>query len=201
MSHVLIVEDHEETRRAIADFVHENGLDATVAGTLREAREALAHEQPLLAVIDIGLPDGNGLELVDDAIAACGTRVALMTGDARLDTAIAGFRAGAVDYFEKPIAYERFADLLRKCKENVSEAVIAPAGLSAAPVDEDKSARADAVVLPVGTTLSDACRELIHLTLREYDGDKRRAAQTLGICVKTLYNHLNRERAASCPAD
>ncbi len=51
--------------------------------------------------------------------------------------------------------------------------------------------RADALAFAIGTPLSEAQRELISATLEYHGGDKRRAAETLGISLKTLYNRLN----------
>ena len=51
--------------------------------------------------------------------------------------------------------------------------------------------------LKVGTSLADAERRLIMATLSHFAGDKRRAAETLGISLKTLYNRLNSSRGAA----
>ena len=50
--------------------------------------------------------------------------------------------------------------------------------------------------MSVGTKLADAQRNLIMATLAHHDGDKRRAAETLGISLKTLYNRLDQYQNA-----
>ena len=53
-----------------------------------------------------------------------------------------------------------------------------------------------ALQVRIGSSIADAERRLILATLAEYDGDKKRAAQVLGISLKTLYNRLNVYEAA-----
>jgi DNA-binding NtrC family response regulator len=63
--------------------------------------------------------------------------------------------------------------------------------LDALPLGPAERAVGSSVLLPVGTSLSEAERRLIRATLEMYDGDKRRTAEVLGISLKTLYNRLN----------
>jgi DNA-binding NtrC family response regulator len=57
---------------------------------------------------------------------------------------------------------------------------------AAAPVEMD-----DRVVVPLGTSLADSERSLIYATLNRYGGNKTRAAEVLGVSLKTLYNRLH----------
>jgi len=64
-------------------------------------------------------------------------------------------------------------------------------GLEELPLGEAQRPSGDAIALSVGTSLADAERRLILATLDNLEGDKRRAAEVLGISLKTLYNRVN----------
>lgn len=67
----------------------------------------------------------------------------------------------------------------------------AAAAVAAVPIKQDEPAAGDEVAIPIGTSLDLAERALILATLRSLDGSKSKAAQTLGISLKTLYNRLH----------
>ena len=58
----------------------------------------------------------------------------------------------------------------------------------------------ESVQIPIGTTLADAEREVLHATLKHCGGNKRRTAEMLGVSVKTVYNKLVGERNAAAPS-
>ena len=70
----------------------------------------------------------------------------------------------------------------------VDRARVAPTGVREAPAAPD--AAADFLVLPAGTTIDDAERALVRRTLNMTKGNKTRAAEVLGISLKTLFNKL-----------
>ncbi len=61
---ILVVEDDEPTRTFLADNLTADGYDLLVAATLSEALRTLEYHRVDLAVVDLGLPDGSGLELL-----------------------------------------------------------------------------------------------------------------------------------------
>jgi DNA-binding NtrC family response regulator len=71
-----------------------------------------------------------------------------------------------------------------------------PPDVATTPATGTRAAAATAPPLVIGTSIADAERRLIMATLEHYDGDKQRAASTLGISLKTLYNRLNAYRDA-----
>ena len=60
---ILVVEDDVDTARTIADALGEQGYDVQSVGTTADALERAAQWRPDLMVIDVGLPDGNGIHL------------------------------------------------------------------------------------------------------------------------------------------
>ena len=125
---ILVVEDDPAVRTFLADNLTADGYELHVAESVRDAVRILEYKQPELAILDLGLPDGSGLDVlqrVRDA-AAAGSRidpelpVLLLTGRAGEADRIRGFERGADDYLAKPFAYGelrgRVGALLRRCR-------------------------------------------------------------------------------------
>jgi DNA-binding response OmpR family regulator len=127
-STILLVEDDDPTRTFLADNLTADGYDLLVADSMREAARLLETEYPDLAVIDVGLPDGSGLDLVRQVreADALGSRIdpftpmLVLSGRAGDVDRVRGFERGADDYVAKPFAYPelrlRVAALLRRAQ-------------------------------------------------------------------------------------
>src|SRR4051794_960337 len=125
-STVLLVEDDDATRTFLADNLTADGYELLVAETIREATRLLETRFPDVAVVDVGLPDGSGLDLVRHVREADGlasridpfTPMLVLSGRAGDVDRIRGFERGADDYVPKPFAYPelrlRLAALLRR---------------------------------------------------------------------------------------
>jgi DNA-binding response OmpR family regulator len=110
---LLVVEDDPVTARFLADNLSADGYDLLVAETARDAVRLLERKYPDLALVDLGLPDGDGLALIDRVRRADGVASRLnpdipllvLTGrDGELDR-LRGFERGADDYVVKPARY------------------------------------------------------------------------------------------------
>ena len=100
----LIVEDDAGTRRGLAESIESLGGDPRSVGTVAEAEKALEEFTPHIILVDINLPDGDGLEVLRKAREAHPDLDAVViTGSASIDHAIEALRAGATDYLLKPI--------------------------------------------------------------------------------------------------
>src|SRR5687768_7950298 len=115
MPHALIVDDDASTREALGALAEAAGFTTAVAGTLREARIQFARLRPDVAVVDLKLPDGDGMDLLEEA-GSPGAAVAIvvMTGHASVDSAVEAMQRGAVDYLVKPIDVERVQAVLAR---------------------------------------------------------------------------------------
>lgn len=98
---VLIVEDHQDARTVLTEVIEELLPDAVVTSTrtLMEARKLLANSTFDLALVDIGLPDGSGLDLIAEVRDRFATVVTTVFDDE--DNLFAALRAGAVGYLLK----------------------------------------------------------------------------------------------------
>ena len=110
---ILIVEDDPATRTFLADNLTADGYDLLVADSVAAGLRLLETKFPDLALVDIGLPDASGFELLRRVREADGvasrvdpsTPLVLLTGrDGEIDR-VRGFERGADDYICKPFAY------------------------------------------------------------------------------------------------
>src|SRR5688500_13740681 len=99
----LILEDDEAFRESVELLVQREGFKTISAGTIAEARQRLAEIRPDVALVDLSLPDGDGLAFLQSEEAAAGVEVILVTGNASVDSAIDALRGGVLDYLVKPI--------------------------------------------------------------------------------------------------
>jgi len=109
---VLIVEDDEDFRSSVAALVGREGFETREAGTLARARELLGERTPDLVLLDLKLPDGDGLELLADEEIAARSEFVVMTGNVAVESAIAALREGALDYLPKPVDRTRLTTIL-----------------------------------------------------------------------------------------
>src|ERR1700760_3368380 len=122
-SRVLIVEDHELTRRFLADNLAADGYETQTTGSVAEARQLIAADPPRMVVLDLGLPDGDGLALLSELRSPgsgpdAGLPVLVLSGRGTELDRIRGFEGGADDSLVKPFSYPelrlRMAALLRR---------------------------------------------------------------------------------------
>lgn len=110
---VLVVDDEADLRELLALTLVRLGLDVDTADSLAQARELLARKRYALALTDMRLPDGVGLDLVRDLAASSGPPVAVITAFGSAENAVAALKAGAFDYLTKPVDLEQLRLLVR----------------------------------------------------------------------------------------
>ncbi len=113
MSHVLIVDDDIDALSALQELVAREGFTVDSAAGLAEARECVARHRPDVVLLDLVLPDGQGMELFRDLDSRT-TEVVLITGHASLQTSIEALRLGAADYLTKPINPKQLRSILSR---------------------------------------------------------------------------------------
>jgi two-component system response regulator AtoC len=114
MGHALIVEDDADSAKMMAALVGAQGFSAATARSLQDARRQMAMQQPDLVLLDLRLPDGNGMALLDDTELIGNSEVVLMTGHATLETSIQALRYGAADYLIKPVSAKQLQSILSR---------------------------------------------------------------------------------------
>jgi two-component system response regulator RegA len=103
MTTVLVVEDDATYRGALADALADAGFSALPAGGVRDALALARVQAPDLALVDLRLPDGSGVDVVRGlAGVAPGCRCVVLSGHGTIPAAVEAMRAGAVDFLTKP---------------------------------------------------------------------------------------------------
>src|SRR5690349_17443049 len=114
MGHALIVEDDADSAQMMAALVATEGFSATTARSLYDARRQMALQQPDVVLLDLQLPDGSGMSLLDEQDLIGNSEVVLMTGHATLETSIQALRYGAADYLIKPVSAKQLHSILSR---------------------------------------------------------------------------------------
>jgi len=111
---ILLVEDSARVAETVGAGLRERGLQVHVAGGVRAADEAYAAQHFDVAVVDIGLPDGSGLDWCRAARRA-GSQlpILLLTAQNGVSDRVAGLDAGADDYLGKPFSVDELAARVR----------------------------------------------------------------------------------------
>ncbi|HEX4331793.1 MAG TPA: sigma-54 dependent transcriptional regulator [Usitatibacter sp.] len=110
---VLIVDDEADIRELLVLTLSRMGVDADTVGTVKEAQEALKSRTYDLALTDMRLPDGDGLQVLRHIAENYGnTPVAVITAYGSTENAVAALKAGAFDYLAKPIKVEQLRPLV-----------------------------------------------------------------------------------------
>lgn len=105
LPNVLIVEDERPLSLAIAATVESCGGIPNRASTLAQAREAVKESSPAAIVLDIGLPDGNGLTLLSELKGS--VPVLVVTAHGAIENAIEARKQGVYEFFDKPIEFDK----------------------------------------------------------------------------------------------
>ena len=101
----LVVDDSLTVRMDLAEALRAAGFESLLAGTLAEARVLLERELPDVLVLDVRLPDGDGIDLLTEIRASArlaGTIVFLLSSEAEVHDRVRGLRSGADEYVGKP---------------------------------------------------------------------------------------------------
>ncbi len=126
MTTLLVIEDDDATRTFLADNLTADGFEVFEAGTARDALRLMEREAPDLAIVDVGLPDLSGLDLVQAVRDSDGLDrrldpslpVIVVSGRAGELDRLRGLQRGADDYVGKPFSYPelraRVAAVLRR---------------------------------------------------------------------------------------
>jgi DNA-binding NtrC family response regulator len=117
MPHALIVEDDPNSLSGLSAILAADGFSVDTATTIAEARAALTRFIPDVVLVDLNLPDGSGLDVLQHLPAhppGGALPVIVMTGNATVESAIEGLRHGIWDYLLKPVNIPRLRSLLAR---------------------------------------------------------------------------------------
>lgn len=116
LGNILLVDDSVEFQRVAGDLAGLSNCRITPARTLQDARARTRHERFDLMMIDLNLPDGNGLDLLDDIDVAAHGQIVIVTGYPTVESAARAVRSPVVEYLLKPIAPHVLTGLLESAR-------------------------------------------------------------------------------------
>ena len=132
MSQILIVDDEVGIRELLSEILSEEGHQVLLAENADAARHVRERQRPDLVLLDIWMPDTDGITLLKEWAASgqLTMPVVMMSGHGTIETAVEATRVGALDYLEKPIALQRLLATVKRALRNQEHA--APRRLSLA---------------------------------------------------------------------
>ncbi|WKJ91590.1 sigma-54 dependent transcriptional regulator [Methylomonas montana] len=120
--YILVVDDEQDIRQLVSEILEDEGYDVAMAENATEARKLKNQRAPNLILLDIWMPDSDGITLLrewvgeDDALCP----VIMMSGHASVESAVEATRLGAYDFLEKPLSLAKLLLIVERALETSS---------------------------------------------------------------------------------
>ncbi|MFZ4480093.1 MAG: response regulator [Rhodoferax sp.] len=123
MANILVVDDELGIRDLLWEILNDEGHNVEVAENAAQARAARLRDRPDLVLLDIWMPDTDGVTLLKEwsATGALTMPVIMMSGHATIDTAVEATRIGALAFLEKPITLQK---LLKAVEQGLARGTV-----------------------------------------------------------------------------
>jgi len=147
MAQILVVDDEIGIRELLSEILADEGHQVVLAESAGDARRARERARPDLVLLDIWMPDADGVTLLKEwaANGQLTMPVVMMSGHATIETAVEATRIGALDFLEKPIALQRLLGTVKRALRHSEAAGMPPrltlAALGRAPALADAKRR------------------------------------------------------------
>ncbi len=125
-ANILVVDDEVDIRTLIEEILTDEGYQVATAGDAAEARKQLVSSQPDLVLLDIWMPDTDGITLLGEWSAQGDLKcpVVIMSGHGTVETAVEATRLGAVAFVEKPLSIAKLLRTVEKGLESQGQAIL-----------------------------------------------------------------------------
>ena len=175
MSQILVVDDEAGIRELLSEILRDEGHQVRLAENAAEARQLRTRERPDLVLLDIWMPDTDGITLLKEwaTTGQLTMPVVMMSGHGTIDTAVEATRIGAYAFLEKPIALQKLLGTvgaaLRSAAQRVQQApTLATVGKShaveqlRAQIERIKSIRTSVLFVAEPGAGAEECARQLH---------------------------------------
>src|SRR5437899_5435435 len=129
---ILVVDDEENIRHTLRGVLADEGFEVLEAPDGRRALELLRHAAPRLAIVDVWMPEMDGIELVERMRnQAPGVPIIVISGHGTIETAVRVIRLGAFDFLEKPFPLDALLGVVRRALGTNADATATAAAAAA----------------------------------------------------------------------
>lgn len=119
---ILVVDDEPEIRRLVQEILEDEEYEVITAKDAASARDAYAYGRPDLVLLDVWMPDTDGITLLKEwSDAGALAPVVIMSGHGTVDTAVEATRLGASDFIEKPLSTGKLLATVERALQNAGE--------------------------------------------------------------------------------
>ena len=117
---ILVVDDEPDIRQLVQEILEDEGYSVQVAQDGESARLRYSQQKPDLVLLDIWMPDIDGISLLKEWSAAgkLESQVVIMSGHGTLETAVEATRLGAYDFIQKPLSLAKLLATVRKALDS-----------------------------------------------------------------------------------
>jgi DNA-binding NtrC family response regulator len=197
MTNILIVDDEVGIRELLSEILFDEGYQVQVAESAAEARTYRNQSEPDLVLLDIWMPDTDGLTLLKEWVELdqLTMPVVMMSGHGTIETAVEATRIGAVDFLEKPISLQKLLSTIANAiKKGAPKFPLKQDDLSDPKFALNIDGQIQQFSLPLDLPLREA-REYFDILyfdyhLRKEHGNVARAAENIGLERTHLYRKL-----------
>ncbi len=118
-AHILVVDDEIDIRELLQEILSEEGYSVSMAADAAQARQQRAARQPDLVLLDIWMPDTDGITLLREwQESGNSPNVVMMSGHGTVETAMEATRLGAFDFIEKPVSLAKLLRTVERALDN-----------------------------------------------------------------------------------
>lgn len=118
---ILVVDDEENARQHLRDFLNGEGYEVISAANLEEARAQIQQDNADIILLDVQLPDGYGPDLLEETShMEARPPIILITAHGDIDMAVEAMKNGAHDFLQKPIQFNRLEQSIQRAQEVVA---------------------------------------------------------------------------------
>lgn len=191
---ILVVDDEVGIRELLSEILFDEGYRVHLAENAIQARDVCERYPPDLVLLDIWMPDTDGLTLLKEWVEQdrLTMPVVMMSGHGTIETAMEAMRIGAVDFLEKPIALQKL--LATVAKAILHGRPVAPSQTAASPIADSATEGCAQVSLPLDLPLREAREHFDSLyfnyQMQKEGGNIARIAEKIGIERTHLYRKL-----------